>query len=183
MKNFGDYVYFIYLGNNKTYGFMTYTDPTTGNQRGYRVGSDDKGRPIFKKWRFNNDSMRIVRVGTGEIDLDGKSAVDFLRNSPECKGSKSGPQSMASGGSAPLSLRSIDESYVGRLDLTTTSSNDPGIAFTVSPFLERHDPNGTGNFFFTDAPNLTLVTEDGEIFGNDDYDLEIDVDEIMEEDE
>lgn len=90
MKNFGDYVYFIYLGNNKTYGFMTYTDPTTGNQRGYRVGSDDKGRPIFKKWRFNNDSMRIVRVGTGEIDLDGKSAVDFLRNSPECKGSKSG---------------------------------------------------------------------------------------------
>jgi hypothetical protein len=100
-----------------------------------------------------------------------------------CKGSKSGPQSMASGGSAPLSLRSIDESYVGRLDLTTTSSNDPGIAFTVSPFLERHDPNGTGNFFFTDAPNLTLVTEDGEIFGNDDYDLEIDVDEIMEEDE
>lgn len=90
MKNFGDYTYFIYIANNKSYGFATYRDPKTGLTRGFRIGKDDKGQPIYKKWRFNNDSMRIVRIGKDEVDLDGQNAIEFLRNSPECKGSPNG---------------------------------------------------------------------------------------------
>lgn len=90
MKNFGDYTYFSYIANNKSYGFATYTDPKTGLSRGFRIGRDDKGNPIYKKWRFNNDSMRIIRVGKDEQDLDGQKALDFLRESPECLDSPNG---------------------------------------------------------------------------------------------
>lgn len=90
MKNFGDYVYFSYLGNNPKYGFFTYNDAKTGLNVGYVIGYDAKGQPIYKKWRFNLDSMRQVRVGPEEQDKTGMKAVDFLRNSPECFGSPSG---------------------------------------------------------------------------------------------
>jgi len=89
MKNFNDYTYFIYIGNNKSYGFYTYRGED-GNQKGYVVGRDAHGNPIYKKWKFNNDSMRIIRVHKNEQDLDKNSAADFLRHSPECKDSVSG---------------------------------------------------------------------------------------------
>lgn len=90
MKNFGDYTYFVYLGNNKRYGFQTYKDPVTGQTIGYVIGKDDKGHPIYKRWSFNFDSQRQIRVGKEEKDLNGRLAVDFLRNSPECYGSPNG---------------------------------------------------------------------------------------------
>lgn len=90
MKNFGDYTYFVYIGNNKSYGFQTYNDPKTGLSKGFIVGRDSKGNPIYKKWRFNNDSMRQIRVGKDEQDVDGQNAIEFLRNSPECMGNPNG---------------------------------------------------------------------------------------------
>lgn len=90
MKNFGDYTYFVYIGNNKSYGFMTYNDQRTGLGTGFVTGKDDKGRPIYKKWRFNNDSMRQIRIGKDEVDLEGKNAIEFLRSSPECMASPNG---------------------------------------------------------------------------------------------
>ncbi len=84
MKNFGDYTYFVYLGNNKRYGFMTYRDPITGQTKGYVIGKDDKGQPIYKRWSFNYDSQRQIRVHKEEKDINGQSAIEFLRNSPEC---------------------------------------------------------------------------------------------------
>jgi len=90
MKNFEDYVYFVYLGNNVRYGFMTYRDPIKGNTVGYVIGKDDKGNPIYKKWRFNYDSQRQIRVHKEEKDVNGLSAIEFLRNSPECLGGPNG---------------------------------------------------------------------------------------------
>lgn len=89
MKNFGDYTYFIYVGGNKRYGFSTYRGDD-GNTVGYIVGKDNHGNPIYKKWSFNYDSMRQIRVHKDEKDLTGRSAIEFLRNSPECLGSKNG---------------------------------------------------------------------------------------------
>jgi len=90
MKNFGDFTYFVYIGNNKSYGFMTYRDGRTGLTKGFIIGKDAKGNPIYKKWRFNNDSMRQIRVHKDEVDLEGQNAIEFLRNSPECMGSENG---------------------------------------------------------------------------------------------
>jgi hypothetical protein len=90
MKKFEDFIYFVYLGNNKRYGFQTYRDGVTGQTCGYVLGKDDKGNPLYKKWSFNTDSQRQIRVHKEERDVNGQSAAEFLRNSPECFGSPNG---------------------------------------------------------------------------------------------
>lgn len=84
MKNFGDYIYFYYVGNNAGYSFRNYTDPQTGMEVGYIVGYDRNRQPVFKNWEFDNGTKRQVRVHKDEKDREGKSAAEFLRNSPEC---------------------------------------------------------------------------------------------------
>lgn len=95
--NFGNYVYFVYTGTNKRYSFSTYTDKETGNTMGYRIGTDKNGEPKYKTWDFNYDSKFNVRVNIHEKDLDGKSAVEFLKNAPDCEGSKNGHYDPSSG--------------------------------------------------------------------------------------
>ena len=93
------------------------------------------------------------------------------------KGSKSGPQSQnTDSGSPSTGIRGIDNSYIGRLDVTSTSSNDPGISFTVTPFCDVCDPNGNSNFFFTDKPNV----KDFNSINSADDDL-IEIEDIIEE--
>ena len=72
------------------------------------------------------------------------------------KGTISGPQSQSvtSTGTNARS-KSIDTSYVGRLDLCATSSNDPGTSFTVTPFCKIYD-----NFFFTKEPSISTKSID-----------------------
>lgn len=99
------------------------------------------------------------------------------------KGSKMGPQSQkGDNNSTNLGIRGIDSSYLGRLDVTSTSSNDPGISFTVVPFCEVHDPTGNNNFYFSDRPDINGFKLEGE----DDYasyeDL-VEVDDTEEGDE
>lgn len=88
--DFSKYVYFVYIGNNKTYGFRNYSDSETGLERGYVTGFDKNNQPIMKEWVFDNGSRRQIRVSSTEKDKTGQLAVDFLRNSPECMGSPSG---------------------------------------------------------------------------------------------
>lgn len=89
-QDFSDYVYFVYIGNNKTYGFRNYTDGETGQERGYCIGFDKNQQPLYKEWTFDNESRRQVRVSSKEKDKTGQLAVDFLRSSPECVGSPNG---------------------------------------------------------------------------------------------
>ena len=107
MKQFADYTYFVYTGNNKSYGFTTYTDAITGRTQGYVVGKDDKGNPIYKKWRFNLDSQRQIRVHKDESDINGQSALEFLRNSPECLKSKNGH--VVQGGQVLVYFKEVNE--------------------------------------------------------------------------
>lgn len=90
MKNFGDYTYFIYVGNNPRYSFRTYTHPETGAVHGYVIGYDKNREPIYKEWYFDYSGKRQIRVGASEVDKEGKKAVDFLRSSPECHKSENG---------------------------------------------------------------------------------------------
>lgn len=90
MKQFGDYTYFLYVGNNPNYSFRNYVDPTTGQERGYVVGFDKNGQPVYKEWFFNYSSRRQVRISNQEVDLKGQKAVDFLKSSPEFYGNPSG---------------------------------------------------------------------------------------------
>lgn len=83
IKDFGKYVYFLYVGNNPKYSFRTYTDPTTGHEAGYVIGYDKNKQPLYKEWYFDYSGKRQIRVSTEEVDKEGKKAVDFLRNSPE----------------------------------------------------------------------------------------------------
>lgn len=89
-KNFGEYVYFCYVGNNAGYSFRNYVDPNTGLERGYIMGYDKNRNPVLKNWEFDNGPKRQIRVHINEKDREGQKAVDFLRDSPECYQSKNG---------------------------------------------------------------------------------------------
>ena len=80
------------------------------------------------------------------------------------KFSKNGPQSQkADNSNNSISLRGMDSSYLGRIDVVSTSSGDPGVSGTLTPFCEICDPNGKGNFYFSNRSNITgLFKEDEE---------------------
>lgn len=90
MKNFDQFVWFIFVPErqNKKFGFRTYND-SKNKECGYLIGGDSKS-PVYKKWSFDRDSKRMIRVHVDEVDHNGQSAVEFLRNSPECYGSPNG---------------------------------------------------------------------------------------------
>lgn len=91
MQSYDDYVFFIFdpTRMNKKFGFRTYNDKKN-NECGYVMGVDKDGSPLYKKWSFDRDSRRTIRVHKDEVDKNGQKAVDFLRNSPECAGSPNG---------------------------------------------------------------------------------------------
>ena len=92
MKNYNEYIWFLFdpKRTNRSFGFRTYTD-NKHKECGYVVGKDIKsGAPIYKKWKFDLDNKRTIRVHVDEEDLNGVKAVDFLKNSPECYGSPNG---------------------------------------------------------------------------------------------
>ncbi|QXN67925.1 hypothetical protein FPHOBKDP_00175 [Listeria phage LPJP1] len=69
------------------------------------------------------------------------------------KGSVKGPQSATANGLS-VSARGIYPSFVGKIDLVSTSSGDPGSSFTVVPFCKKYDPNNSGTFFFEKKPDI-----------------------------
>lgn len=94
------------------------------------------------------------------------------------KGSKAGPQSQSMDNSgSSIGVRGIDPSYAGLIDLASTSSNDPGVSFTVTPFASVYDPNDNNNFYFTNAPNIDNFNPES------DNDQLINIDSIITEDE
>ena len=89
MASHGDYVVFQFTSpNNVSYGFKTYNNDR-GQGVGFIEGKDKDGQPIYRRWKFDRD-VRKISVHKDKTDLDGKNAVEFLRNSPNCKGSPNG---------------------------------------------------------------------------------------------
>jgi hypothetical protein len=85
--NPSNYVYFVLLGDKidmASYGFTGYTD-ADGEYNFMPSMKDPKtGDYIPKKYRFTR-SRRTLRVSSNN-----KKELEFLRNHPECKGSKNG---------------------------------------------------------------------------------------------
>ena len=74
--------------------------------------------------------------------------------------SKSGPQSQKSdNGSNSISTRGMDPSYIGKIDVISTSSGEPGVSGTVTPFCKIHDPNNKKNFYFADEPSIIDINK------------------------
>lgn len=86
--NHGDYVVFQFIPGNVSFGFRTYTD-AIGQVRGFVEGKDKDGQPIYRRWKFDRDTRKIS-VHKNKTDLNNLNAVDFLRESPFCKGSPNG---------------------------------------------------------------------------------------------
>lgn len=87
-----DYVNFIFTSPlNRSFGFKTYTNEF-GQAVGFMVGKDKDNQPIYKRWKFDQDGSRTIRVDKRFIDKspEALSAVEFLRNSPNCKDSPNG---------------------------------------------------------------------------------------------
>lgn len=94
MANHGDYVVFQFVSpNNVSYGFKTYNNEV-GQTTGFIEGKDKDGLPIYRRWKFDRD-VRKISVHKDKTDLDKKNAVEFLRNSPNCKGSPNGTYTIA----------------------------------------------------------------------------------------
>lgn len=94
MANHGDYVVFQFTSpNNVSFGFKTYNNEV-GQTTGFIEGKDKDGQPIYRRWKFDRD-VRKISVHKDKTDIDGKKAVEFLRNSPNCKGSPNGSYTIA----------------------------------------------------------------------------------------
>lgn len=90
-----DYVYFVFTrGTQAHYGFSTYTDtvgalgvPGKPVYITYQQDKNNKPIPYFFTISIRD---RALRVEKNKTDANGVSVVEFLRNSPECKGSPNG---------------------------------------------------------------------------------------------
>lgn len=90
-----EYVYFVFAkGTNAGYGFSSYTDhvgalgkPGAVVTISYQM--DKSNRPI--PYHFSMGTRdRTLRVEKSKVDMNGTNVVEFLRNSPDCKGSPNG---------------------------------------------------------------------------------------------
>ncbi len=91
-----DYVVFIFTSPlNRSFGFKTYMNEL-GQSVGFVIGHDKHKQPIYHRWKFDQDGARTIRVHKNKTDLSEEKlkAVDFLRNSPNCKGSPNGTYSL-----------------------------------------------------------------------------------------
>lgn len=90
-----EYVYFVFnKGSNAGWGFSTYQDSvgalgTPGKvvSISYQLDKNNKPIPYFFSMSMRD---RALKVEKDKVDMFGVSVVEFLRNSPECKGSPNG---------------------------------------------------------------------------------------------
>jgi hypothetical protein len=95
MANQSDYIVFLFTSPmNRSFGFKTYTNEF-GQVVGFLDGKDKDGQPIYHRWKFDQDGARTIRVHRNKTDvsLEKLNAVEFLRKSPNCKGSPNGSYS------------------------------------------------------------------------------------------
>lgn len=90
-----EYVYFVFAkGTNAGYGFSTYTDhvgalgkPGAVVSISYQLDKNQKPIPYVFSMGTRDRSLKVEK---SKVDMFGTSVVDFLRNSPDCKGSPNG---------------------------------------------------------------------------------------------
>ena len=126
--------------------------------------SDGVYRLLNKKNPSLNDINSIFKIPKGFLInyLVKSETIQYVNAvntydlfSVALKGTLSGPQSPFQGNSDNMKLRSIHPSYLGRLDLISTSTGDPGVSFTLVPFLHMYK-----DMHFTEEIDLDLVEDE-----------------------
>ena len=113
----------------------------------------DNNKQIFSS--INEDYLinQITTINLVRYSNQVNPAFNLFTNI--LKQSNSGPQSQKTdSGSNSISNRGMDPSYIGRIDVISTSSGEPGISGTLTPFCKICDPNNNGNFYFTNESNI-----------------------------
>jgi hypothetical protein len=107
---------------------------------------------------FNIQSGFLIKALIKNEDLRYINSVNsFDIFSVALKGTQSGPQSPFKGNSSCMELRNIHPSYMGKIDLVSTSAGDPGVGFVLTPYFEPKE-----FLHFTDSVDMTSVDEDME---------------------
>ena len=102
------------------------------------------------------------------------NTIDLL--SRNLKASKTGAQSSTNKSSPSVTTKSINSSYVGKADLVATSSNEPGISFSLVPMTEIYDPEKEGMFFFSEKP----LIEEFNVRSFEEDDNEAEIEDVVE---
>lgn len=113
----------------------------------------DNNKQIFSS--INEDYLinQITTINLVRYSNQVNPAFNLFTNI--LKQSNSGPQSQKTdSGSNSISNRGMDPSYIGSIDVISTSSGEPGISGTLTPFCKICDPNNNGNFYFTNESNI-----------------------------
>ncbi len=128
----------------------------------YRLVNESKVKMQSLENIFSNiDEMFIIkRMSTIQLlrYSNNSSSLDLFAST--LKASKSGPQTQAgSTANQGVLSKTINTSYLGKIDTTATSSGDPGTSATMVPFVEVKDPTNAHQFFFTDKPEFDTEDE------------------------
>lgn len=128
----------------------------------YRLVNESKVKMQSLENIFSNiDEMFIIkRMATIQLlrYSNNTSSLDLFAST--LKASKSGPQTQAgSTANQGVLSKTINTSYLGKIDTTATSSGDPGTSATMVPFVEVKDPTNAHQFFFTDKPEFDTDDE------------------------
>lgn len=81
----------------------------------------------------------LVKCATTNKLIRCDNSVNSINILSKLKFTQNGPQSQFDSGSVKLEFRSIHPSFVGRIDLLTTSSGDPGCSGSLVPFVKLSD--------------------------------------------
>ncbi|QPI16995.1 DNA-directed RNA polymerase beta subunit [Staphylococcus phage vB_StaM_SA1] len=161
--------------SDSSYRMINFTDKkrTIGNLKGLFSGVP---RDFLLKTIGTSEGIRYSNA-VNTIDL-------FTRI---LKMTKAGPQTAVDTSKPSIRTININNTYFGRIDLIATSSNNPGITRTLTPFCEVKDPGENGSFYFENKPNIreNIDTDNLDKLEKESEDNEVvlDIKEIVEEDD
>ncbi|WRM43377.1 hypothetical protein [Staphylococcus phage LY01] len=171
--------------------YLTYPLNRKNSDTSYRmINFTDKKRTIKNlKGLFSGvpRDFLLKTIGTSE-GIRYSNAVNTIDLFTRIlKMTKAGPQTAVDTSKPSIRTININNTYFGRIDLIATSSNNPGITRTLTPFCEVKDPGENGSFYFENKPNIreNIDTDNLDKLEKESEDNEVilDIEEIVEEDD
>src|SRR5699024_5079783 len=158
---------------------------TDGTQRGINT---PKSRLTLKELKslfssYTSNEFLIVKIIQNNNLMRFSNAVNTIELfSTILKSSKSGHQTAVRSNSPTVTTKSIHPSYLGVLDLVSTSSNEPGMSNTIIPTAKIYDPTNAGAAYLAESFEIPDYTGIGSSYIDEDDD-EIDDEDLLEEEE
>lgn len=132
IRSFAEYCMYPLLRkfSNGIYGLLNKKNPTVEDihARLFKNPKNIITSSILKNKLNNHKNVVPVQF------VNAVNSYDLFHAGLRC--TMSGPQSPFNGKSDNIKLRALHPSYLGRIDLISTSAGDPGVSFTLVPFLK-----------------------------------------------